>query len=222
MSDEAAGGGPPTLEKRPAAPADAAADPAGPDEERGPKAPRAGSGRRGRFWSERRLPALLLALVLAFATGALLYDLAAVRAGHEARAWRRELAEQLAGRSLSDGWVLGTAVAVALLGLWLLLLALTPGTRWLLTMRGAPGLRAGIDRRTAAAVLRGQAVQVPGVRSAKVTVRRRSVRARAVAHFRELDAVRADLRGVLADTVADLGLARAPRLSVHVRRPDRH
>ncbi|WP_431783011.1 DUF6286 domain-containing protein [Streptomyces chumphonensis] len=181
-----------------------------------------GSARRGRFWSVRRLPSVLVALVLLFGIGFLLYDLIAVRAGREAAGWRTGLADELATRQLGDAWTIAGAAVVAALGLWLLLLALTPGLRSLLTMHGAPGLRAGLDRGTAAGVLREQAVQVPGVRSAKVRVRRRRARVRAVAHFREVEEVRTDLTGVLADTLADLGLARQPRLSVHVRRPDHH
>jgi hypothetical protein len=64
-------------------------------------------------------------------------------------------------------------------------------------------------------------MEVPGVHSARVKVRRRKARVRALAHFRELDEVRADLDGALDDTVRGLGLARPPAVSVRVARPGR-
>ena len=119
--------------------------------------------------------------------------------------------------------IVGAAVAMAL-GLWLFLLAVTPGLRRLLPMRqtdipGTREVRAGLDRRAAALVLRDRTVQVPGVQSAQVAVGRRKVKARVRAHFRDLEEVRADLDATLGEAVRALGLARQPTLTVHVRRP---
>lgn len=185
-----------------------------------------GSGRSAhRFWSSRRIPAALAALLSAAAVGFLLYDVVAVRAGWNAMRWRRRLAEELAARPLDDVWmIVGAAVAMGL-GLWLFLLAVTPGLRRLLPMRqptGIPGtgeVRAGLDRRTAALVLRDRAMHVPGVQSAQVAVGRRKVKARARAHFRDLEEVRSDLDAELGEAVTSLGLARQPTLAVRVRRP---
>jgi len=185
-----------------------------------------GSGRSAhRFWSSRRIPAALAALLSAAAVGFLLYDVVAVRAGRNALRWRRRLAEELATRPLDDVWmIVGAAVAMAL-GLWLFLLAVTPGLRRLLPMRrptGIPGtedVRAGLDRRAAALVLRDRAMLVPGVQSAQVAVGRRKVKARARAHFRDLEEVRSDLDAELGEAVTSLGLARQPALAVRVRRP---
>ena len=124
-----------------------------------------GSGRSAhRFWSARRIPAALAAMLSAAAVGLLLYDVVSVRAGRNAMRWRRRLAEELATRPLDDVWmIVGAAVAMAL-GLWLFLLAVTPGLRRLLPMRrptGIPGtedVRAGLDRRAAALVLRDRAM----------------------------------------------------------------
>ncbi|MCX2971312.1 MULTISPECIES: DUF6286 domain-containing protein [Streptomyces] len=203
---------PPTLEKdRADGEAGRPARPSGPEAERTPR-PR-------RFWSARRVPAGLLAVVLLAGVVLLLIDLVAVRAGEPAMAWRRWLADELATRRLGDAAVVTGAVVAALLGLWLLVLALTPGLRSLLPLSGAPGLRAGLDRSAAAAILREEAVRVPGVQTADVTVRRRRAKVRATAHFREVEDVRTDLTGVLADTLVDLGPARRPKLSVRVSRP---
>jgi hypothetical protein len=167
----------------------------------------------------------LVALLSAAVTGLLLYDVVSVRAGRSAMRWRRRLAEELATRPLDDVWmIVGAAVAMAL-GLWLFLLAVTPGLRGLLPMRQPAGIRgkeevrAGLDRRAAGLVLRDRAVRVPGVQSAQVAVGRRKVKARARAHFRDLDEVRADLDATLGEAVTVLGLARQPTLAVRVRRP---
>ncbi|CAM5559107.1 hypothetical protein SALBM135S_09943 [Streptomyces alboniger] len=168
------------------------------------------------------MPAALLAVLVLAGTGLLLYDVVAVRAGHPAMRWRRELARGLGERPLDDTAVLVGAGAAAALGLWLLVLAATPGQRGLLPMRRPHAdVRAGLDRTAAAMVLRDRAMDVPGVRSARVRVKRSQVDVRAVAHFRALDDVRDDLDTALADGVHDLGLARAPGLSVHVARPGR-
>ncbi|GAA3004140.1 DUF6286 domain-containing protein [Streptomyces drozdowiczii] len=177
-------------------------------------------GHAGRFWSARRVPAGIVAAVVLGASGLLLYDVAAVRAGHPAMQWRRTLADELATRRLDDVWVLTGASVAAALGLWLLLLALTPGLRDLLPMRRAhTDVRAALDRTAAAMVLRDRAVEVSGVQSVRVRMGRSKVGVRAVAHFRELDDVRADLDTVLSTGIRELGLARQPSLSVHVRRP---
>ncbi|MFB6814296.1 DUF6286 domain-containing protein [Streptomyces sp. NPDC056347] len=181
---------------------------------------RARSGRTGRFWSPRRIPAALLALVLLGGSGLLLYDVAAVRAGRPAMRWRRVLAGELAERPLSSPWLLGLAALAVLIGLWLLVLAATPGLRALLPMRrDRPGVRAALDRSAAALVLRDRAVEVAGVQSVRVRMGRGRAAVRAVSHFRELDDVRADLDTVLRTGIRELGLARPPGLTVQVRRP---
>lgn len=179
-----------------------------------------GGGRR--FWSARRIPAGLVALLLLLLAGIFLYDVASVRAGRPAMHWRRELSRQLAERPLDDTWVLVGAGVAAALGLWLIVLAVTPGLRRVLPMsRTHPDVRAGLHRDAAAMVLRDRAMEVAGVQSARVRMRRRKADVRAVSHFRELDDVRADLDATLAEAIRGLGLARPPALSVHVARTTR-
>ncbi|MFG3344614.1 DUF6286 domain-containing protein [Streptomyces sp. NPDC048018] len=175
-----------------------------------------------RFWAVRRIPAAILAVVLLGGAGLLLYDVAAVRADHTAMAWRSTLADDLATWHLDDVWVLaGAALAVAL-GLWLLVLAATPGLRAVLPMRREhTDVRAGLDRKAAGLALRDRAVEVSGVQSVQVRMGRSKVKVRAVSHFRELDVVRADLEGVLGGGIEELGLAHPPALTVRVARPPR-
>ncbi|TGA94407.1 DUF6286 domain-containing protein [Streptomyces sp. MZ04] len=178
--------------------------------------------RATRFWSSRRVPATVLALVILGGAGLLLYDIAAVRAGHSAMAWRRDVARELAERPLDSTSVLVGAGVAAAAGVWLIVLAATPGLRAVLAMRrGDPEVRAGLDRRAAAMVLRDRAMDVSGVQSVRVRMTRSKVDVHAISHFRELDDVRGDLDATLADGIKDLGLGRGPALSVRVARPGR-
>ncbi|MEW2288978.1 DUF6286 domain-containing protein [Streptomyces sp. NPDC047841] len=184
-------------------------------------APPAGKG-SGRFWSPRRVPAAVVAALLAAGAGLLLYDIAAVRAHRPAMHWRRVLARQLAERPLDDTWVRVGAGVAAALGLWLIVLAVTPGLRDLLPMRRPhPGVRAAIRRGAVALFLRDRVMEVSGVRDARVWMGRRKADVRVVSHFRDLDDVRADLDTVLAEAIRDLALARPPRAAVRVARPGR-
>ncbi|MEU4126911.1 DUF6286 domain-containing protein [Streptomyces virginiae] len=196
-----------------------------------------------RFRSARRIPAALVALLVLAVAGLFLYDLAAVRADRPAMAWRRELAHRLEVHTPADPGVQLAGVALALAGVVLLLLAFTPGIRSILMMRSPgqdagqdtgqdsgheagqdaveasrPPLRAGIGRKDAAQVLRDRAMEVPGVRSARVRMGRSRVRVRATSHFRELDEVRADLDAVIAVGIEELGLVHPPRPRLRVRR----
>lgn len=182
-----------------------------------------GAVKARRFWAGRRVPAALTAAVVLGLAGLFLYDIASVRADRKAMRWRKKLAEELATRHLDDVWVILGASVAAALGLWLIVLALTPGEREALPMtrRGTAGVRAGLDRRAAELVLRDRAMEVAGVRWAKVTVGRRRIKARAASHFRELEEVRQDLTAALGEGVRQLGLARQPQLSVHVQRAEK-
>ncbi|MFD4952321.1 DUF6286 domain-containing protein [Streptomyces sp. NPDC058451] len=196
--------------------------PAAPDTDGPPPVQDGGDGRGGRFWSPRRVPAGTVALLLLIVAGAFLYDIAAVRAGRPGLRWRRELARQLAERPLDDVWVLAGAGVTVVLGLWLLVLAATPGLRHLLPMRRThPDVRAGLHRDAAALVLRDRAMEIAGVRSARVRLRRRRADVRVVSHFRTLEEVRADLDTVLTEAVRGLGLTRPHALTVRVTRPGR-
>ncbi|MGV9453231.1 DUF6286 domain-containing protein [Streptomyces sp. NPDC003635] len=200
----------------------AGSDRPGADHDPPPLLDKDGHGSEGRFWSARRVPAAIVAVLLLALAGLFLYDLAAVRAGRSAMTWRQELADKLAERPLDDTWVLVGAGVAAALGLWLILLAATPGLRALLPMRRThPDVRAGLEREAAAQVLRDRAMEISGVQSVRVRSSRKRADVRATAHFRDLDDVRTDLDAALADAVRGLGLSRPPSLSVHVRRPGR-
>lgn len=187
----------------------------------GSPAHRVGGSSSRRPWSARRVPAALTAVVVLAAAGTLLFDIVRVRAGSNAAAWRKSLADELATRPVDDVWMLTGAAIAAVLGLWLIIVALTPGLRRRLPL-DAPAdserLHAVLDRNGAALLLRDAAMRVPGVSRARVRVRRRRVQARADVSFRDPDDVGDELTAALRDQLRQLALAHQPRLTVSVRR----
>ncbi|MGW7254706.1 DUF6286 domain-containing protein [Streptomyces sp. NPDC054834] len=176
--------------------------------------------RTHRPWSTRRIPAALVASVILVAAVAALVDVIAVRAGRPAAAWRRHLADELATRPVDDVWMLTGAAVAAAVGIWLIVLALTPGLRHWLPQRSptdCPRLRASLDRDGAADLLRDAAMRVPGVGSARIRVRRHRIKARADVRFRDPQRVKDDLTAVLGEDRDQLALARPPRIVVRVR-----
>ncbi|MFF9768192.1 DUF6286 domain-containing protein [Streptomyces sp. NPDC014636] len=176
--------------------------------------------RTHRPWSARRVSAALVASVILVAAVAALVDVIAVRAGRPAAAWRRHLADELATRSADDVWMLTGAAVAAAVGVWLIVLALTPGQRRWLPLRSpadCPRLRASLDRDGAAALLRDAAMRVPGVGATHVLVRRHRIKARAEVRFRDPRQVKNDLTAVLDEERDRLALARPPRIVVRVR-----
>lgn len=182
--------------------------------------PREVQGARSpRLWSARRLPAALVALIVFVVVGALLYDVIAVRAGHRAGAWRTRLVEEATTRPVDDPWLLATGAVAVILGLWLLILAVTPGLRRLLPLRApedSPELGAWLDRRSAALVLRDAAMRVPGISGARVRVGRRRIIARAEVGFRDTATVRSELSQSLQEECRKLALAHTPRLTIRL------
>ncbi|MEU3825843.1 DUF6286 domain-containing protein [Streptomyces sp. NPDC029080] len=182
---------------------------------------RGGGHRTHRRWSARRVTAALVAALVLVAVVAALVDVVAVRAGRPAAAWRRHLADELATRPVNDVWMLTGAAVAAAVGVWLIVLALTPGQRRWLPLRSpadCPRLRAFLDRDGAAALLRDAAMRVPGVGAARVLVGRHRIRARADVRFRDPQQVKDDLATVLGEERDQLALARPPRVVVRVRR----
>ncbi|MFF4962803.1 DUF6286 domain-containing protein [Streptomyces sp. NPDC001222] len=204
-------------------------EPTGPaPPERGASLPgtAAGGHNRGqathRPWSARRLPAALVASVIVAAAGVALVDVISVRAGRQAAGWRKRLAEEMATRPVDDVWMLTGAAVAAAVGVWLIVLALSPGLRRLLPLRSPAGcprsqLRASLDRDGAAAVLRDAAMRVPGVSTAYIRVGRHRIKALADVRFRDPQQVKADLAAVLNEERDQLALSRPLRIAVRVR-----
>ncbi|MFE2225084.1 DUF6286 domain-containing protein [Streptomyces kronopolitis] len=206
-------GGPP-----PSQPATTHARAPGPAQHSGPT-----EDRSRRPWSARRIPACLAAALIVLAAGALLFEVVWVRTGHRATAWWATLTAELAARPLGNLWILAGAAVAAALGLWLVILALTPGLRRQLPLRvpadGHGQTRVVLARKGAALLLRDAAMRVPGVSTARVRVHRRRATVRASVGFRDTADVKDDLTDALRRAERDqLALARPPRLRVRVRR----
>ncbi|MEV7618165.1 DUF6286 domain-containing protein [Streptomyces sp. NPDC089799] len=168
--------------------------------------------------SARRIPAALTALVIGAAAGFLLFDIARVRTGRPAAAWRARLADELATRPLDDRWMQIGAAVLTVLGLWLLVVAVTPGLRHLMPLRTPdPQVRAVLDREAAVFLLRDAAMRVPGVSSVRIRMGRHRVTTRADVRFRDPAQVKADLLAALREEIGRLTLVHPPSLSVRVR-----
>jgi hypothetical protein len=176
-----------------------------------------------RHWAVRRVPAVVAASLILLGAGALLFEAVWVHTGHHATAWWTTLTDEFATRPVNDVWVLTGAAIAAALGLWLIVLALTPGLRRQLTLRvpanGHGRNSAVLDRKGAALLLRDTAMRVPGVSSARVRVHRRRVSVRADARFGDTTDIKDELTEAVGRAEHDqLALAHSPRLAVHVRR----
>ncbi|MEU2157642.1 DUF6286 domain-containing protein [Streptomyces sp. NPDC019396] len=162
-------------------------------------------------------------MVVLFCTGMSLFSISRVQGGDAAAAWREHLFDELATRPLDDIWMLVGAVVAATLGLWLIVLALTPGMRRRLPMQVAADgerTRVVLDRDGAAQLLRDSAMRVPGVSQAKVRVHRHRVKVRADVRFRDPREVKDELLTAIRDEQRDkLALAHLPKLAVRTRRP---
>lgn len=180
----------------------------------------AGGVRARRPWSERRAPVAVVACLVAAACGLLLYDVVSVHAAGRAPArWRTRSVEWLSAHGPESAAWPGLAVAagVFVLGVWLLVLAVTPGLRGRLPMTAPVGVRASVDRRAVAALLRDAVVDVPGVGRVRVDVGRRRARVRAGLRFGARESARVAVAGAAEEAVASCGLARPLRVHVRVR-----
>ncbi|MEU7645093.1 DUF6286 domain-containing Asp23/Gls24 family envelope stress response protein [Streptomyces huasconensis] len=180
-----------------------------------------GGSRARRPWSPRRFPVAVLAFGGAAVCGLFLYDVVSVHAaGRPPARWRGRLTEWLTTHGPDSGTWPGAALAAAvfLLGVWLLVLALTPGRRRALPMAGpAAGVRAVLDRRAVAALLRDAVAELPGLTRVRVGVGRRRARVRAGLAFGDLESARRTVAETAEEALAACGLARPPRLRVRVR-----
>ncbi|MFG2623092.1 DUF6286 domain-containing protein [Streptomyces sp. NPDC048507] len=197
---------------------DPAAGPAAPSAAAGLPADSPAGRTPRRWWSPRRVPMALLVLLAGSACAAVTADVIRVHAlGVPAAAWRTDTVEWLAGHRPGDLAVTGAALGAAAAGLWLLVLALTPGRRGRLSVTArAPRQSVAVDRSAVASLVRDAAGDVEGIETVRVRAGRRrlSVRARLAFGDREdaAEQVTAAAQGVLSSCL----LRRAPRLRVTV------
>jgi hypothetical protein len=174
-----------------------------------------------RWWSQRRLPTMLVTLAATVVCGALAVDLLLVHAAHRPPAtWRTGTLDWLSQRGPGDPTVMACAAAVAVLGLLLIVLALAPGHRGLLTVTAPdPRLRTALDRTAVASLIRDSVGAARGIGPVKVRVGRHRVTVRAGLAFGDRSLAHDEVRRAAHRALAGCELRRVPRLRVKVR-PD--
>ncbi|PVC82517.1 DUF6286 domain-containing protein [Streptomyces sp. CS131] len=181
----------------------------------------AARGRRvpRRWWSARPIPVVVTALLGASAAGLLTADMASVHLfGNAPAAWRSSLVDRLATTSPAAGSVTVAAAAMAVAGLWLLLLACTPGLRKRHVVAGfGVGRSIALDRAAVASVVRDRVLDTDGVDSVRVRVGRRRVRVRADLAFGDRSAAREQAGAAARDALADCRLNRPLRVALRLR-----
>jgi hypothetical protein len=192
-----------------------------------PPSPEAGPTVRTprRRWSRRRLPVALLTAATTVGCGALALDLVRVRLADRApAAWHTAAVHWLSGHGPGDPAVVASGALMGLAGVWMVVLALTPGGRRRSTVLSvAPRVDAAMDRSAVAALLRDVLGGVEGVGAVRVTVRRRRVAVRVGLAFGDLGQARAAVTATAHHALAACRLRRVPRLRVTVvPEPVRH
>lgn len=172
-----------------------------------------------RFRSSRRVPVVALLLPAAVVCGAVAFDVVQVHAAHRpAAAWRTAAVDWLSGHGPGDLPVVLSGAGVALLGIWLVVLAVAPGRRRLLTVATPASCPdTAIDRSAVAALVHGAVTAVAGTGRVDVRMRRRSVRVRAGLAFGEAATVRRDVDAAIRLALTGCLLGRPPRLRVRIR-----
>ncbi|MEU9674950.1 DUF6286 domain-containing protein [Streptomyces parvus] len=181
----------------------------------------AAQGRRvpRRWWSARPTPVVVTALLGASTAGLLTADMASVHLfGNAPAAWRTGLVDRLATTSPAAGSVTVAAAAMAVAGLWLLLLACTPGLRKRHVVAGfGAGRSIALDRAAVASVVRDRVLDTDGVDSVRVRVGRRRVRVRADLAFGDRAAAREQAGAAAREALADCRLNRPLRVALRLR-----
>lgn len=171
----------------------------------------------GRERTVRHGPVALLCGVGLLGCAALLLPRVLTLLGGGIPAWPGWLVRSLAAVRATDGWLLGGGGLFALTGAAMVVLALTPGTRWERTRHPVGArVRARLDRRGVGALLRETALRVPGVAGARVRVRGRRAVVRAVLAFGDPAEAYEALIAELGARRDRLGLVRPPRLVVRI------
>lgn len=168
----------------------------------------------------RIVPATVVALLLLTAAVLVVVSCVQVLTGQPPVVPFADLAAVGAQATLGDPGVVAVSVVVALVGLWLLLLALTPGSPTVLPLGdGGSGIDTGITRRSLDRALSDAAEGIDGVRSTTVRSRRNRVRADVRPAFGDPAQLRDRVRERLGERLAEIGPASTPRITVRVARP---
>ncbi|MFJ9396595.1 DUF6286 domain-containing protein [Streptomyces californicus] len=178
-----------------------------------------GGGAPRRWWSPRSSPAAVIALLGAVQAAFLTSDVVAVHAfGHAPAGWRSDVVDRLSATRADALPVTVGAIVAVVAGLWLLLLAGTPGLRSRYVVAGFPSRRTvAVDRSAVASLVRDRVLDVAGVDTVRVRVGRRRVRVRAVLAFGDRAAAHEEARAAVLGAVDDCRLDRPLRCALRLR-----
>ncbi|MGW3085271.1 DUF6286 domain-containing Asp23/Gls24 family envelope stress response protein [Streptomyces sp. NPDC001108] len=171
-----------------------------------------------RWWSQRRVPAAVLTALTATACGALALDTVRVHTTPRAAApWRARAVDWLSGHGTGDPAVVAVGALAALLGVGLIVLAVTPGRRHQSTVRPpAARVEAAVDRSALRSLVRDTVADVAGIGSVRVRVRRRRVTVRAGLCFGDRANTRDAVMSAARAALSACTLCRVPRLRATV------
>ncbi|MEU0133023.1 DUF6286 domain-containing protein [Streptomyces sp. NPDC006296] len=174
-----------------------------------------------RWWSSRRLPVAFAAGAATLVCGAVTVDLVRVHLlNRTAARWRSGTVDWLSTHGAGDLPVVLGGAGIALAGLVLIVLAVTPGKRHLLSVV-PPAERPAfaLDRSAVAALVQEAVGDVPGIGRVKVRAGRRRVLVGARLSFGDRKAARSAVQAAAAGVVEACALRRDPRVRVRLR-PD--
>ncbi|MCF2527224.1 DUF6286 domain-containing protein [Yinghuangia soli] len=170
-----------------------------------------------RAWSPRGFTAAMTASAVGLAAGTVVFVGVSARL-ERTPGWADATLDWLQTHAWAEDpvWIAGFAVAVA--GLWLIAVALTPGRRHLLPLEPVgTAMSAYMTRRTAAQLLRHTALSSTGVLDARVRVTRRRALLHVDYHFRDADELYDELDAALEERMDTLLPSRPLRVDVYLR-----
>lgn len=171
--------------------------------------------------SRRTVPAVLVALVLAAGCVAVIVSLAQRSAGTREYLSYDSVARELHATTWGEWPVLAAALALIVAGVLLLAVAVLPGRARMLPLAAEDGMDAGVPAGDLRALLRTAATTVDGVDSARITLRRGTVRAIVGTDFHRGHTEIADeVATVLSNRIQELGRP-ARRVQVRVKGPEK-
>ncbi len=163
--------------------------------------------------------AVVAALILGGAGATVAVDVVAVQLAGHSLVWPYEqIATNLRSATWTQSSVLAVAIAAVVVGVLLILAALLPGKRKLLTVTTVrPDEWVGVGRRSVRRALGSSAADVDGVGSADVRLRRRKARIDVVTPLRDPLDLRARVTTAAEHRIEQIRLVRPPALTVRVR-----
>ena len=165
----------------------------------------------------RTVPALVVALLLLVASVVVGVSCVQMIAGIPPLLAFDAIGRTAASSTLADPTVLAAGGLLAVAGMVLLLCALLPGTPQVLPLAARKGgAVAGVARHGLARDLAVHARRTDGITTARVTVGARIVRVTAGTPLRDHSGLADKVRSAVDTRLADVELARIPRLRVHV------